>query len=69
MLNFPNNVTALKKYGGEKLQQIHAMMKRQKEKPACMNASETENMLDKLEREIQMTTIIQNVFQVMLCGF
>nr|XP_054508551.1 centromere protein H [Agelaius phoeniceus] len=59
---------SLKKYGGEKLQQIHTMMKRQKEKQAHVNVSETEKMLDKLEKERQMTTIIQNVFQNVIIG-
>ncbi|NWY23317.1 CENPH protein, partial [Pheucticus melanocephalus] len=59
---------SLKKYGGEKLQQIHTMMKRQKEKQARVNVIETEKMLDKLEKERQMTAIIQNVFQAVIIG-
>lgn len=68
MLNFPNNATALKVDEGQKLQQIQTTMKTQEEKQASMNVTETENKLDKLEEERQMTSIIQNVFQVM-CGF
>lgn len=69
MLNFPNNVTALKAYGGQKLQQIETMMKRQKERQESMNVRKIEKMLAKLEKEREITTIIQNVFQVRLCGF
>lgn len=43
-------------------------MKTQEEKQASVNATETEKN-NKLEQERQMTTIIQNVFQVMLCDF
>ncbi|NWZ95775.1 CENPH protein, partial [Nesospiza acunhae] len=59
---------SLKKYGGEKLQQIHNMMKRQKEKQAYVNVAETEKMRNKLEKERQMTSIIQNVFQGIIIG-
>uniref|UniRef100_A0A8C3QDW8 Centromere protein H C-terminal domain-containing protein n=2 Tax=Geospiza parvula TaxID=87175 RepID=A0A8C3QDW8_GEOPR len=59
---------SLKKYGGEKLQEIHTMRKRQKEKQTDVNVTETEKMLDKLEKERQMTTIIQNVFQGIIIG-
>lgn len=69
MLNFPNNVTALKKEEGEKLQRICTIMKRQNEEEEISNVAETKKMLDKLEKERQVTTIIQNMFQVMLCGF
>lgn len=69
LLRFPNNVTALKKDGGQKLQQIQTMMKKQREKQASVNVTEKQKLLDKLEKERQMTTVIQNVFQVMLCGF
>ncbi|NWI47183.1 CENPH protein, partial [Picathartes gymnocephalus] len=67
-LNFPNNVTALKKDGGQKLEQIQAMMKRQEEKQANANETETEMILAKLEGERQMTTVIQNVFQNIIIG-
>ncbi|NWV06526.1 CENPH protein, partial [Ptilonorhynchus violaceus] len=59
---------SLKKDGGQKLQQIHTMMKKQKEKQASVNVTETEKMLDKLEKEREMTTIIQNVFQNIIIG-
>lgn len=59
---------ALKKDGGQKLQQIQTMMKRQKEKQASANVTEKEKLLDKLEKERQMTTIIQNVFQAIIIG-
>ncbi|NXC53868.1 CENPH protein, partial [Aleadryas rufinucha] len=59
---------SLKKDGGQKLQQIQTMMKRQKEKQASVDATETERLLDKLEKERQMITIIQNVFQTIIIG-
>ncbi|XP_064261062.1 centromere protein H [Passer domesticus] len=59
---------SLKKYGEQKLQQIHTMMKKQKEEQARMNVTEKEKMLAKLEKERQMTTIIQNVFQNIIIG-
>ncbi|NXQ27268.1 CENPH protein, partial [Alaudala cheleensis] len=68
MLNFPNYVIALKKDGGRKLQQIQTMMKSQKEKQASVNVIETEKMLNKLEQERHMTTVIQNVFQNLIIG-
>ncbi|XP_015507594.1 centromere protein H [Parus major] len=59
---------SLKKDGGQKLQQIQTMMKRQKEKQASMNATETEKMLHKLKKEREITAIIQNVFQSVIIG-
>ncbi|NXR95293.1 CENPH protein, partial [Hypocryptadius cinnamomeus] len=59
---------SLKKYGEQKLQRIHTMTKRQKEKQARVNVTETEKMLNKLEKERQMTSIIQNVFQNIIIG-
>ncbi|XP_059349072.1 centromere protein H [Ammospiza nelsoni] len=59
---------SLTKYGGEKLQQIHTMKKRQKEKQAYVNVCETEKMLYKLEKERWITTIIQHVFQNIIIG-
>ncbi|XP_053859524.1 centromere protein H isoform X2 [Vidua macroura] len=68
LINIKKERLSLKKYGGQKLQQIHTMMKRQKEKNASVNVAETEKMLNKLEKERQMTTIIQNVFQNVIIG-
>ncbi|RLV98595.1 hypothetical protein DV515_00010635 [Chloebia gouldiae] len=68
LINIKRERLSLKTYGGQKLQQIHTMMKRQKEKQTSMNAAETEKMLAKLEKERQMTTIIQNVFQSIIIG-
>ncbi|NWH33519.1 CENPH protein, partial [Chloropsis hardwickii] len=59
---------SLKKYGGEKLQHIQTMMKRQKEKQSSANVNETEKMLDIFEKERQITTIIQNVLQNIIIG-
>ncbi|RMC04442.1 hypothetical protein DUI87_18884 [Hirundo rustica rustica] len=47
----------------QKLQQIQTVMKRQKKKQASVNVTGRANRLKKLERERQMTSIIQNVFQ------
>ncbi|NWS24691.1 CENPH protein, partial [Polioptila caerulea] len=59
---------SLKNNGEQKLQQIQTMMKRQKKKQASVNVAETEKMFDKLEKEKQMTTVIQNVFQNIIIG-
>ncbi|NXS82093.1 CENPH protein, partial [Erpornis zantholeuca] len=59
---------SLKKDGEQKLQQVQTMMKRQKEKQASATITETERLLNKLEEERQMTTIIQNVFQTIIIG-
>ncbi|NXU42017.1 CENPH protein, partial [Drymodes brunneopygia] len=59
---------SLKKNGGEKLHQIQTTKKRKKEEQQSLTATETQRMLDKLEEERQMTTIIQNVFQNILIG-
>ncbi|NXH31930.1 CENPH protein, partial [Myiagra hebetior] len=59
---------SLKKVGGQKLQQIQTMMKRQREKEASVNVIETQKLLDKLEEERQMAAVIQNVFQTMIIG-
>lgn len=69
MLNFANNATDLKIDEGQKLQQIQTTMKMREEKQASVNVTETDNSLNKIERERQMTTIIQTVFQVILCSF
>ncbi|NWU44152.1 CENPH protein, partial [Hylia prasina] len=55
------------KVEGQKLQQIH-MMDREKEKQASMNVTVTEDRLDELEQEKQMTAVIQNVFQNLIIG-
>ncbi|NXY08456.1 CENPH protein, partial [Pteruthius melanotis] len=57
-----------KKDGGQKLQQVQTVMKRQKEKQANVNVAETEKLLNKLEKERLMTMIIQNVFQTIIIG-
>ncbi|NXC11210.1 CENPH protein, partial [Orthonyx spaldingii] len=59
---------SVKKKGGEKVQQIQTMMKRQEEKQASVNATETKELLDKLEVEGQMFTILQSVFQNIIIG-
>ncbi|XP_039946514.1 centromere protein H [Hirundo rustica] len=52
----------------QKLQQIQTVMKRQKKKQASVNVTGRANRLKKLERERQMTSIIQNVFQNIIIG-
>ncbi|NXO98962.1 CENPH protein, partial [Certhia brachydactyla] len=59
---------SLKNDGVQKLQQIQTMIKKQKEKQARLNASDTEKMLAQLEKERQKTTVIQNVFQSIIIG-
>ncbi|NWI73452.1 CENPH protein, partial [Dryoscopus gambensis] len=68
LINVKRKRLSLKKDGGQKLQQIQTMMKQQKEKQASVNVTETEKLLDKLEKERQMITIIQNVFQAIIIG-
>ncbi|NWT72845.1 CENPH protein, partial [Prunella himalayana] len=58
---------SLKKHGGQKLPYVHTMMKKEKIQ-ASVNVIETEKMLEKLEKERQRTTIIQNVFQNVIIG-
>ncbi|KFQ12248.1 Centromere protein H, partial [Haliaeetus albicilla] len=54
----------LKTAGREKLLQVHTIMKKQKEEQASVNMIETlEVIRNNLEKEIQMTTVIKNVFQ------
>ncbi|XP_071436698.1 centromere protein H [Pithys albifrons albifrons] len=57
----------LKEEEGQKLQQIQTMKKKQNEKPGYMNPAETK-MLHKFEKEKEMTTVIQNVFQNIVIG-
>ncbi|NXB60008.1 CENPH protein, partial [Struthidea cinerea] len=59
---------SLKKDARQKLQQIQTMMKRQREKQASVNVVETQKLLDKLEKEGQIVTIIENVFQSLIIG-
>ncbi|NXQ83131.1 CENPH protein, partial [Nyctibius grandis] len=60
---------SLKKAGGQKLLQIHTMMKKQKEEQASTKVSETlEKIRNNLRKERDMTTVIQNVFQNIIIG-
>ncbi|KFP34945.1 Centromere protein H, partial [Chlamydotis macqueenii] len=60
---------SLKKAGGQKLRQIHTMMKKQKEEQASTAVNETlEKIRNNLEKERQLTTVIQNVFQSIIIG-
>ncbi|XP_072778381.1 centromere protein H [Taeniopygia guttata] len=68
LINIRRERLSLKVYGGQKLQQIQTMMKRQKEKQASMDVRKIEKMLANLEKEREMTTIIQNVFQNIIVG-
>ncbi|NWW57567.1 CENPH protein, partial [Ifrita kowaldi] len=68
LINIKRNRLSLKKDGGQKLWQIRTMMKRERVKQASVNVTETQKLLDKLEKERQMTTIIQNVLQGIIIG-
>ncbi|KFW06409.1 Centromere protein H, partial [Fulmarus glacialis] len=60
---------SLKKAGGQKLLQIHTMMKKQKEEQASMKVSEMlEKLRNNFKKEREMTTVIQNVFQSIIIG-
>ncbi|KAM6033660.1 centromere protein H [Chlamydotis macqueenii] len=60
---------SLKKAGGQKLRQIHTMIKKQKEEQASTAVNETlEKIRNNLEKERQLTTVIQNVFQSIIIG-
>lgn len=70
MLHFPNNGTVLKKAGRQKLLQIHTIIKKQREEKTSTKVSEMlEKIRNNLEKEREMTTVIQNVFQVTYCSF
>ncbi|KFQ99571.1 Centromere protein H, partial [Opisthocomus hoazin] len=59
----------LKKAGQQKLQQIHTMIRKQKEEQASMKVNEAlEKIHNKLQKERKMTTVIQNVFQNIIIG-
>ncbi|KFM02973.1 Centromere protein H, partial [Aptenodytes forsteri] len=60
---------SLKKAGRQKLLQIHTMMKKQREEKTSMKVSEMlEKIRNNLEKEREMTTVIQNVFQSIIIG-
>ncbi|XP_075582181.1 centromere protein H [Pelecanus crispus] len=60
---------SLKQAGGQKLLHIHARMKKQKEEQASMKASKMlEKICNKLQKERDFTTVIQNVFQNIIIG-
>ncbi|NWI33758.1 CENPH protein, partial [Sula dactylatra] len=59
----------LKKAGEQKLLQIHTVMKKQKEEQASMEGKKVlAELLHNLEKEKNVTTIIQNVFQNIIIG-
>ncbi|XP_014736842.1 PREDICTED: centromere protein H [Sturnus vulgaris] len=58
----------LLKNRGQKLQEIQNMMKKPKEKQESVNVIETEKILQILEKERAITTILQNVFQNIIIG-
>lgn len=64
MLCFTNNGTVLRQAEEDKLQKIHLMMQKIKE----LGSKEVNEMLEKIRKNLQteraMTTVIQNVFQV-----
>ncbi|NWV51305.1 CENPH protein, partial [Daphoenositta chrysoptera] len=68
LIDIKRKRVSLKKDGVQKLQQIKTMMKRRKEEEARLTAAEREKLLDKLEKERQMITVIQNVFQSIIIG-
>ncbi|KAM6035520.1 centromere protein H [Theristicus caerulescens] len=60
---------SLKKAGGQKLLQIHTMMKKQKEEQTSKNMSKAlETIYNNLRKEREMTTVIQNIFQNIIIG-
>ncbi|XP_075595386.1 centromere protein H [Balearica regulorum gibbericeps] len=64
LLDIKRKRLSLKKVGEQKLLQIHTMMKKQKEEQASVKVTKMmEKIHNDFERERQMTTIIQNVFQ------
>ncbi|NXR74739.1 CENPH protein, partial [Pycnonotus jocosus] len=68
MIDIKRKRVSLKVDKGQKLQQVHTMMKTQEEKQASVNVTKTKHRPNKLERERQMTTIIQNVLQNIIIG-
>ncbi|NWI89260.1 CENPH protein, partial [Pitta sordida] len=67
ILSLLNNGTALKQARQQKLQEIRTMVKTEENKQESMKLYETK-MLDRFEKESQLTTIIQNVFQSVIIG-
>ncbi|KFP46146.1 Centromere protein H, partial [Cathartes aura] len=60
---------SLKKAGEQKLVQIQTMMKKQNEEQASMKMSTTlEKIRNNLQKEREMTTVIQNIFQNIIIG-
>ncbi|KFW69413.1 Centromere protein H, partial [Pygoscelis adeliae] len=60
---------SLKKAGRQKLLQIHTMMKKQREEKTRMKVSGMmEKIRNNLEKEREMTIVIQNVFQSIIIG-
>ncbi|XP_044302174.1 centromere protein H [Varanus komodoensis] len=63
------NRLALKRAGECKLAQIHAMQRKQKEELENMEVGEIlKKARRNLQQEIQMTTLIQNIFQNLITG-
>uniref|UniRef100_A0A8B9P7S6 Centromere protein H n=1 Tax=Apteryx owenii TaxID=8824 RepID=A0A8B9P7S6_APTOW len=59
----------LKQAGGNKLLQIHTTMKKQKKELASMEVGEMlEKIRNNLQKEKEMTTLIQNIFQNIIIG-
>ncbi|NXU27745.1 CENPH protein, partial [Thalassarche chlororhynchos] len=60
---------SLKKAGGQKLLQIHTVMKKQKEEQASMKVSKMlEKLRNNFQNERERTTVIQNIFQNIIIG-
>lgn len=61
----PLNQIALKQAGEKKLLQIHTMKKKQKEELESIEVGEMLKRIRRnLQKETEMTTLIQNIFQV-----
>ncbi|XP_032941154.1 centromere protein H [Catharus ustulatus] len=67
LIDIKNRRLLLKKRE-QQLQEIQAMREKQKEKQKSVNVTEMENMLEVLEKEREITTILQSVFQNIVFG-
>ncbi|XP_006021491.1 centromere protein H [Alligator sinensis] len=60
---------SLKQAGEKKLLQIHTMKKKQKEELECIEVGEMLKRIRRnLQKETEMTTLIQNIFQSIIIG-
>ncbi|KAM6104789.1 centromere protein H [Pterocles gutturalis] len=69
LMDIKSKRLSLKKAGGQKLLEIHTTMEEQKKEQASMEESKPlKKIQDKLKKEREIITVIQNVFQNIIIG-